>query len=151
MIDLKKVVRHVGISELPDKSDSAVALGWLLGSLANEDHGAAAMALARLLAGQEPLHQGLREVLAAEIEKAAQGKSHILSLKSRKVRTDPNRDMFIAMKVWERYCDNLQRVPPYFIKDAIADVAREIGREDKIVRNAWEKWQRKLQLPLMEK
>jgi hypothetical protein len=153
VISIKKVTHHVGVSELPDnmKSDREVARGWLLGVFPSTDHPAGAAALARLLTGAEPLDQSVRELLAEEVKLAALGRGRVIKFKSRKARMDPHRDLFITWAVWERFLANYPMNPQYRIKHAQADIAREIGCGDKIVKNAWEKWQRRLKLPLKEK
>jgi hypothetical protein len=136
----RKITQHVRIAELPDKSDCAVARSWLLGVLPSEDYVAGAAALTRLLKEQYPLDQAVREILAEEIKLAAEGKGRVLKFKSGKRRMDPNRDLFIALAVWEHFLVN----PQDGIGSAIATVAQEIFREDKVVKNAWQKLQRHL-------
>ena len=143
---LRKVTQYVSISDMPDKSDLSVARGWLVGALRNEDHRAGAMALARLL--REPLDQGLQRALEEEIELVARGRGHILKLKSRKHRMDPVRDLWIAVSIWSHLQVMRQKDASYTVdaaQDAVAS-ENELGLET--VRKAWQKWQRKLKLPV---
>jgi len=143
---LRKVTQHVSLSDLPDKSDLSVARAWLVGALRNQDHGEGALALARLL--REPLDQGLQRALAEEIELVARGRGHILKLKSRKHRMDPVRDLWIAVSIWSHLQVMRQKDASYTVdaaQDAVAS-ENELGLET--VRKAWQKWQRKLKLPV---
>jgi len=143
---LRKVTQHVSISDMPDKSDLSVARAWLVGALRNQDHSEGALALARLL--REPLDQGLQRALAEEIELAARGKGHILKLKSRKHRMDPVRDHWIALSVWSHLQVMRREDSSYTVDAAQAAVASENELGLETVRKAWQKWQRKLKLPV---
>jgi hypothetical protein len=139
---LRRITHHLTLSQFPiAKTDFNIARGFLLGCFAGEDQRTASIALARILRGRQPLDQGLREILAEEIELSAQGKGRILQLKSTKRRMDPHRDFFIALEVVHRWQQGSS------VNQAIEAVSQENNLGKETVRKSWQALQAKLKLP----
>jgi hypothetical protein len=139
---LRRITHHLTVSQFPlAKTDFNIARGFLLGCFAGEDQRTASIALARILRGRQPLDQGLREILAEEIELAAQGEGRILQLKSTKRRMDPHRNLFIALEVVHRWQQGSS------VDQAIEAVSQENNLGMETVRKSWQALQAKLKLP----
>jgi hypothetical protein len=91
------------------------------------------------------LDQGLREILAEEIELAAQGKGRILQVKSTKRRMDRHRNLFIGIEVVRRWQEGSS------VDQAIKAVSQENNLGMETVRKSWQALQAKLKLPTRQR
>jgi hypothetical protein len=79
----KDYTRSHPLSVPDSKNRFQHSTGIPFGYFAGQDQRTASIALARILRGRQPLDQGLREILAEEIELAAQERVAFFSLKAR--------------------------------------------------------------------